>query len=124
MSFHNLLSFEFTLCARIDFCQDYLFKIIVMKKKPLKFFFCVKSMKKKENNWCGAWNLVATGCQFVLVKTPVTYLIPNGHVFVFRSKCSKVQATRLICIQIQSSFRFRVNITKLMLNACPLICVL
>lgn len=57
--------------ARIDFCQDYLFKIIVMKKKPLKFF-SVWNRGKKENNWCGALNLVAAGGQFVFVKTPVT----------------------------------------------------
>ena len=33
--------------ARIDFWQDYLFEIIVMKKKPLKFFFCVESRRRR-----------------------------------------------------------------------------
>ena len=52
-------------------------------------------------------------------------LLPYSHVIVFQSKCnSKVQATRLIYIKMQPSFRFQVKMTNLMLNACPFICVL
>ena len=61
------------------------------------------------------------GCFF----TNQHYLLPYSHVIVFQSKCnSKVQATRLIYIKMQPSFRFQVKMTNLMLNACPFICVL